>query len=401
MAGLGQTNDSQALITGDPGSVYETEAQLRQYGDVLLEAGAGLRRIDTADGWRGGAADAFRKVYDNQPTRWLRAGDAFHSAADALGDYAATLGWAQDTAATAVGLWNAGDKQGATDVLASAQSQLAAAGDAAAAVVGRARDQAPPSPSIWDELTSDAGSFLSGAGHFLGTAGQDTVGALASLGNAGWHDPGALAELAGGLALATVSAGGEAGGVALDATGIGAILGVPVNVISAAGLTAGAGLSAAGLTTIVKDAAGPDRVSMMNAESGNGAAGTGSGEPPSNRIRPPQEGDTNYVVDNPNDLSDTVTDIDRIQDGTLWEEKTATGQDPRMNIQSWVQKNVAAKLDSYVRARQYLPGYEQAPLGLDFTQPGATSAFRAAVEQAVDQWKTTNPGVNVTVRWAP
>jgi hypothetical protein len=221
------------------------------------------------------------------------------------------------TAAIAVGLWNAGDKQGATDVLANAQNQLAAAGDAAAAVVGRARDQAPPSPSIWGELTSYAWSFLSGAGHFLGTAGQDTVGALASLGNAGWHDPGSLAELAGGLALATVSVGGEAGGVALDATGVGAILGVPVNVISAAGLTAGAGLSAAGLTTIVKDAAGLDRVSMMKAESGNGAAGTGSGEPPSNRIRPPQEGDTNYVVDNPNDLSDTVTDIDRIQDGTL------------------------------------------------------------------------------------
>ena len=76
-----------------------------------------------------------------------------------------------------------------------------------------------------------------------------------------------------------------------------------------------------------------------------------------------------------------------------------------MNIQSWVPKNVAGKLDSYLRARQYLPGYEQAPLGLplglDFTLPGATSAFRAAVEQAVDQWKTTNPGVDVTVRWAP
>ena len=141
--------------------------------------------------------------------------------------------------------------------------------------------------------------------------------------------------------------------------------------ISAAGLTAGAGLSAAGLTTIVKDAAGPDRVSIMNAQSGDGAGGTGSGGLPSNRIRPPEEGDTNYVVDNPNDLSETITDIDRIQDGTLWEEKTATGQDPRINIQSWVQKNVTGKLDSYVRARQYMPGYERAPLGLDFTQPGS------------------------------
>lgn len=43
-----------------------------------------------------------------------------------------------------------------------------------------------------------------------------------------------------------------------------------------------------------------------------------------------------FVVDNPNDLSDTITDIDRVQDGTLWEEKTATGQDPRMETERWV-----------------------------------------------------------------
>ena len=52
--------------------------------------------------------------------------------------------------------------------------------------------------------------------------------------------------------------------------------------------------------------------------------------------------------------------------------------------------HVTGKLDSYLRARQYMPGYEQAPLGLDFTQPGATPAFRAAVENAVSQWKAVN-----------
>jgi hypothetical protein len=72
-----------------------------------------------------------------------------------------------------------------------------------------------------------------------------------------------------------------------------------------------------------------------------------------------------------------------------------------MNAQQWVQKHVLRKLDSYVRARQYLPGYEDATLGLDFTQPGATTEFRAAVEQAVEQWKTAHPGVRVTVRWEP
>jgi hypothetical protein len=120
----------------------------------------------------------------------------------------------------------------------------------------------------------------------------------------------------------------------------------------------------------------------------------------SNRLRPPVEGDREYVVDNPDDLSDTITDIDRVQDGTLWEEKTATGQDPRMDSGKWVQKNVFGKLDSYLRARSYLPGYENAPLGLDFTEPGATPEFKEAVEKAASQWQSDNPGVEVKVRWA-
>jgi hypothetical protein len=122
------------------------------------------------------------------------------------------------------------------------------------------------------------------------------------------------------------------GGAALDFTDVGALLGVPPNVISAADVTAGIGLAGAGMNDILHDAAGPD---------------------------------------------------------------------PRMDAAKWVQKNVAGKLDSYVRARAYLPGYENASLGLDFTQPGATSEFKATVEEAVEQWKAANPGVPVTVRWAP
>jgi RHS repeat-associated protein len=120
----------------------------------------------------------------------------------------------------------------------------------------------------------------------------------------------------------------------------------------------------------------------------------------SNRERPPVEGDTNYQVDNPNDLSDTITDIDRIQDGVLWEEKTATGAHPNMNYQRWIEKNVDGKLDAYVRAQQYMPGYTNAPIGLSFTEPGATPAFRSAVESAVTNWRASHPGVDVRIRWA-
>ncbi|CAL9469121.1 hypothetical protein SUDANB171_02787 [Streptomyces sp. enrichment culture] len=119
----------------------------------------------------------------------------------------------------------------------------------------------------------------------------------------------------------------------------------------------------------------------------------------SNRERPPREGDTDYIVDDPNNWSDTITDIDRIEDGTLWEEKTATGQDPRINAEKWTKKHVLKKLDSYVRARSHLQGFEESPIGIHFTEPGATPEFRSAVESAVNKWRSDNPGVEVKVKW--
>ena len=52
---------------------------------------------------------------------------------------------------------------------------------------------------------------------------------------------------AGGVGLTAVSALGEVGGVALDAPGIGALVGAPANVLSAAGIAAGVGMMAAGM----------------------------------------------------------------------------------------------------------------------------------------------------------
>ncbi|MFJ3214891.1 WXG100 family type VII secretion target [Kitasatospora sp. NPDC086801] len=399
-AELGTTSDPKSLVPGSPAAIYATEAELRSYGDHLHQAGAGLQRIDTVDGWRGDAGDAFRHAFHGQPGKWLQAGDAFHDAADALKSYVSTLVWAQAQAATAVSQWNSGDKAAAGETLRGAREQLSSAGDSAASKVGKARDLAPPKPGFWSRLGDDIGGFFSDAGHFVEKAGEVVLGDLASVGNAMVHDPGAVLQLAGGLGLAVLGAGGEIGGFALDVTGIGAVLGVPVNVISAVAITGGLGMAGVGLNTIMHDAAGPDRVNMNSDGGGGGGGGDTGGEPVSNRVRPPREGDTNYVVDNPSDLSDTITDIDRVENGTLWEEKTATGQDPRMDPQKWVQKNVVKKLDSYIRARPYLEGYENAPLGMDFTEPGATPQFRAAVEQAVEDWKAANPGVDVSVRWA-
>lgn len=147
----------------------------------------------------------------------------------------------------------------------------------------------------------------------------------------------------------------------------------------------------------------PPESGPVGAESGDAPPETvheAHGDSSSNRERPPREGDTNYVVDNPNDWSDTITDIDRIEDGTLWEEKTATGNDPRLHVQKWIAKHVFKKLDAYVRARPHMPGFEDAPIGLSFTEPGATPQFRSAVESGIAEWLTKNPDVEVKVRWA-
>ncbi|MER6016027.1 hypothetical protein [Streptomyces bluensis] len=85
---------------------------------------------------------------------------------------------------------------------------------------------------------------------------------------------------------------------------------------------------------------------------------------------------------------------------TLWEEKQATGQDPRINTERWVEKHVFKKLDSYVEDRSHLEGWQNAELGMDFTTRGATPEFKAPVEQTIGPWKANNPGVEVRVRSA-
>jgi hypothetical protein len=94
-------------------------------------------------------------------------------------------------------------------------------------------------------LWSKVGDIASSAGTSLLHAGEDVVNGLASFGNAMVQHPGDTAAMVGGMALTAVSAGGEGLGVALDATGVGAVAGVPLNAVSAAGIAAGVGITAA------------------------------------------------------------------------------------------------------------------------------------------------------------
>ncbi len=108
------------------------------------------------------------------------------------------------------------------------------------------------------------------------------------------------------------------------------------------------------------------------------------------------EGQSNYVVWDAQ--GQAITDIDRIEKGTLWEEKSATWAS---NTPKWIKKHIADKFDAYLRARAAMPGYENAPIGFHFTAAGADPAFKAAVEQAVEALRQARPDVTIYLRWTP
>jgi Putative T7SS secretion signal domain len=301
MAELGETNDPTRLVPGDPAAVSATVKALRTRADALEEAGVGLKRINTVDGWSGPAGDAFRAKFQGQPGSWLQAADSFYKAAGALESYSTTLTWAQSEAARAISQWNAAQgatqqaqaqyqhyqQQGGTDpfqdpgeagrtsarnLLNTARSDLKDAGDDVAKVIGSERDRAPEKSSFWStvkDVASDVGAGLENAG------GQ-IVNALASFGNAAIHHPGDFAATVGGTALAAAGLTGELGGFVLDATMVGAPAGVVVNAVSAAGVVGGGTIAYAGAKDLIMHATSDDQVSPASTDR-TGASGADSG----------------------------------------------------------------------------------------------------------------------------
>ena len=108
------------------------------------------------------------------------------------------------------------------------------------------------------------------------------------------------------------------------------------------------------------------------------------------------EGEKEYAVRDPADPGRTITDIDDIKDGVLWEEKSATWAGDN---QKWANKQVRDKLTAYLEARQHLAGYENAPIGIRMTEPNVDPALRSAIETTVDQFRAANPGVDVRLEF--
>lgn len=285
-AELGSTTDPKALVPGSPDGVHATSVSMTAYGDALHEAGDGLKRIDSTEGWDGPAAENFRSAFDGEPGKWLDAGDCFHHAAGALDQYCNTLTWAQGQAAEAIRLFNEAEaatsaaraeharasehaqqqappgaaaaevpfqdpgqakRQAAQATLDRARSQLATAGETAADTVAQARDKAPENQS-W------LGDAMDAAGNAAGTL----INGAASLGNAALNHPTMAAGVVGGAALTSLSAAGETAGVVMDATGVGAVGGVPLNAVSAAGVATGVGMMGASMAGLASEASGDD-----------------------------------------------------------------------------------------------------------------------------------------------
>ena len=286
MAELGDTSDPSELIPGNPAVVKATATALRSRADALEQAGVGLKKIGTVDGWAGPAGDAFRAKFHGQPGSWLQAADSFFTTADALENYSTTLTWAQDEAARAISQWNAAEavtrqaqaeyrryqQQGGMDpfrdpgeagrtsarnVLDTARRDLKDAGDEVARVIGAERERAPEKPSFWSKVEDVA----SEVGAALENAGGHVVNALASVGNAMIHHPGDVAATVGGALLAGAGLTGELGGFVLDATVVAAPAGVAVNAVSAAGVVGGGAIAYAGTRDLIMHATSDDQVS--------------------------------------------------------------------------------------------------------------------------------------------
>jgi uncharacterized protein YukE len=301
MAELGEVNDPRLLVPGNPAAVSATAKALRTRADALEQAGAGLKRIGTADGWSGQAGEAFRAKFQGQPGGWLQAADSFYRAADALDNYSTTLTWAQGQAAQAISRWDVAQsatqtaqsqyqryqQQGGTEpfqdpgevgrtsartILGTARGDLWAAGDDVAAVVGAERDHAPEKPSFWNKV-KDVASDVEAT---LENAGGHVVNGVASFGNAVLHHPLDTAAMVGGAGLAAVGITGEVGGFVLDAGVITAPAGLAVNAASTVAVVGGGSIAYAGARDLIMHATSDDRVSPARTDH-TGSSGSGSG----------------------------------------------------------------------------------------------------------------------------
>ncbi|WP_406304448.1 DUF6531 domain-containing protein [Streptomyces sp. NBC_00885] len=110
---LGQTEEANELIHGNPGKIAETVKNLRDFQSAFDLVGGGMKKLD-ASHWKGEAAEAFREKFQTLPTDWLHAADAFEDAAKALETYSKSITSAQGKAKEAIALYKEGNESSKT-----------------------------------------------------------------------------------------------------------------------------------------------------------------------------------------------------------------------------------------------------------------------------------------------
>ncbi|GGW58609.1 putative T7SS-secreted protein [Streptomyces xantholiticus] len=105
---LGQTEEANELIHGNPGKIAEAVKNLRDFQTAFDLVGGGLKKLDSGH-WKGEAANTFREKFEPLPTDWLRAADACENAAKALETYSKAITSAQGKAREAIALYKEGE----------------------------------------------------------------------------------------------------------------------------------------------------------------------------------------------------------------------------------------------------------------------------------------------------
>ena len=155
---------------------------------------------------------------------------------------------------------------------------------AAGSGVGHA---APPEESSWyDPVVNAAGT--AGAWTYNHTA-VPLVNGTANAIQAGAEHPEDLAQMAFGTGMMFLGVGGEVGGFALDATGVGAVAGVPINVAAAGAVVGGVATAGSGAGRFIQHARANDNRLLQEADAPKSGRRV-AGDPLPDSMRPDAAG---------------------------------------------------------------------------------------------------------------
>src|SRR6478735_12524131 len=96
-------------IRGNPGAIRTRAATTTQKGQSFFDVGEALSKA-SPEGWTGRAADHFREAHDLEPDRWIKSGNGFVKAGNALSVFAGEVESAQSTAEWAATEYARGDE---------------------------------------------------------------------------------------------------------------------------------------------------------------------------------------------------------------------------------------------------------------------------------------------------